>query len=306
MTKDQQRAMKAAEKAASAERKRLLEQTRADVVALLEQARIDVTAVLAGTPTEYQEWRLTALQREIDRVLAELEQGSSKVLSDAIGKAWEGGISAVDRPMEATGIRALMPSLDTTQLMAIRAFTVDRIGDISTVAASRIKQQIGLAMIGAQSLQDTITNVAGHLAETSVSRAGTIVRDSLSAAWSTASHDRAVQADQIGVSMEKIWRRSGKIHSRLAHDLADGKRIPVDEPFIINGHKIRYPHDPKAPAAEKINCGCICLYRPTGIAGTLPDKRPFSVEELALNPNKAQTATGASVGELLRELERKR
>lgn len=299
MNKEQTRAWKAAEKAASAARKRLLEETRAEVVALLQKARADVTTILAGTPTEYQEWRLTALQREIDRVLSELGQGSSKVLSDAVGSAWAGGIAAIDNPMEAAGIRALMPTLDTAQLMAMRAFTVDRISDISTVAASRIKQQIGLAMIGSQNLQETIANVAEHLEETSTSRAATIVRDSLSTAWSTASHERALQSDKLGIKMEKVWRRSGKIHSRLAHDLADGKRVPVNEPFIINGHKIRYPHDPKAPAGEVINCGCICLYRPAGTAGTLPDKRPFTDEELALNPNKAQTATGKSVRQML-------
>lgn len=303
MNKDQERAWKAAEKAASAERKRQLEQTRSDIVDLLKQARGEITVILAGTPTEYQEWRLTALQREIDRVLGELGQASSKIMADAVGKAWDGGVAVIDVPMDAAGIRVLTPTLDVTQMMAIRSFTVDRISDISTVAAARIKQQIGLSMIGAQSLQETITNVATHLSETSVSRASTIVRDSLSSAWSTASYDRALQSDGAGVKMKKTWRRSGKVFSRLAHDLADGMCIPVDQPFVINGHNIRHPHDPAAPLSEIINCGCICLYRPDGIAGTLPNKRPFTADELALNPYKAEIQSGKSVAQLLRALE---
>lgn len=306
MDKKQERAWKQAEKEASAERKRLLEQTRGDVVELLNQAKADITLILAGAPTEYQEWRLTALQREIDRVLAELGQASGKAISEALSKAWEGGISAIDRPLEAAGFRVMMPHLDTSQLLAMRAFSIDRISDISTVAASKIKQQIGLAMIGSQGIHDTITNVAKHLEDTGRSRATTIVRDSLSTAWSTASDERAQQSEAAGVPMDKIWRRSGKIHSRLAHDLADGQRVAADQPFIINGHKIRYPHDPKAPLAEIINCGCLALYRPRKSTATLPDKRPYTADELALNPNKAQIQSGKTVAELIAEQERKK
>lgn len=301
MTKDQERAWKKAEKAAAAERKRLLEQTRADVVALLGQAKDDITLILAGAPTEYQEWRLTALQREIDRVLADLGQSSGKAISEAMIKAWEGGISAIDKPLDAAGFRVMMPHLDTGQLLAMRAFSVDRIKDISTVTASKIKQQLGLSMMGTQSIHDTITNVAAHLEETGRSRATTIVRDGLSGAWSMASDERALQSEAAGVPLEKTWRRSGKIYSRLAHDLADGKTIPVDQSFTINGHQIRYPHDPKAPASEKINCGCICLYRPRKTPSTLPNKRPFTADELALNPNKQQIQSGKTVAELLRD-----
>ncbi|MDR1995115.1 hypothetical protein [Azonexus sp.] len=302
MNKDQERAWKSAEKAASAERKRQLDKARSDVVDLLKDARGEITVILAGTPTEYQEWRLTALQREIDRVLRELGQASSRIMAEAVGKAWEGGIGAIDVPMGAAGIRVLMPLLDSKQMMEIRAFTVDRISDISTVASARIKQQIGLSMIGAQSLQETIGNVAAHLAETSVSRASMIVRDSLSSAWSTASYDRALQSDGAGVRMKKTWRRSGKVFSRIAHDLADGTCIPIDQPFVINGSNIRHPHDPAAPLAEVINCGCICLYFPDGTYGTLPNKRPFTTDELALNPYKAEIQSGRSVAQLLRDL----
>lgn len=301
MTKDQERAWKKAEKTAAAERKRLLEQTRADVVELLNKAKDDITLILAGAPSEYQEWRLTALQREIDRVLAELGQSSGKAIAEAMNKAWEGGIGAIDRPLQAADFRVMMPHLDTGQLMAMRAFSVDRISDISAVAASKIKQQLGLAMIGSQGIHDTITNVAKHLEDTGRSRATTIVRDSLFGAWSMASDERAQQSEAAGVPMDKIWRRSGKIFSRLSHDLADGQRVAVDKPFIINGHKIRYPHDPQAPVAEIINCGCIALYRPRKSTATLPDKRPYTADELALNPNKAQIQSGKSVAELIKE-----
>lgn len=302
MNKEQERAWKAAEKSAQAERKRLLEATRDAVVALLDKAKADITLTLAGQPSDYQQWRLSELNKEIDRVMAELGQRSGQVLSSAAGAAWEGGIAAIDAPMAAAEIKAMLPHLDAGQLMGMRAFMVDRIGDVSTVAASRIKQELGLTMIGAQNVNDTIGKVAEHLGETSRARATTIVRTELSRAWATASNERALQSEEGGVAMDKIWRRSGKIHSRLAHDIADGRRVKIDEAFVINGHKLRYPHDPKAPASETINCGCICLYRPRESKATLPDKRPYTADEISLNPNKQQIATGKTVAELLSDL----
>lgn len=299
MDKAQERAWKKAEKEANAARLKLLEETRDEVVALLKKARDDITLTLAGAPTDYQQWHLTELQKEIDRVLSELGQAAGNALSTAAGKAWEGGAAAIDGEFSAAGIRAMLPHLDASQLMGIRAFMVDRIKDISVVAGSKIRGELGLAMIGNQTIHETINKVASHLGESSISRATTIVRDNLASAWAMASNERAQQAADAGVEMDKIWRRSGKIHSRLAHDLADGRRVPINEAFVINGHQLRYPHDPKAPASEIINCGCICLYRPRDIAGTLPDKRPFTAQELALNPNKAQLTTGKSVAELL-------
>lgn len=299
MNKEQERAWKKAEKAAQAERKRLLEETRADVIVLLDKAKAEITLTLAGQPSEYQQWRLSELNKEIDRVLGELGRRSAQVLSSAAGKAWEGGVAAIDVPLAAADFRVMLPHLDSGQLMGMRAFMVERIQDISVVAASKIKQELGLTMIGAQSVHDTIGKVAEHLGETSRARATMIIRNGLSSAWAVSSDERAQQADESGVEMDKIWRRSGKIHSRLAHDAADGRRVKINETFTINGHAMRYPHDPKAPISEKANCGCICLYRPRRSKATLPDKRPFTEEELARNPNKQQIATGKTVGELL-------
>ena len=299
MNKDQERAWKKAEKEAHAERKRLLEKTRAEVLALLEKAKADITLTLAGQPTEYQQWRLSELNREVDRVTAEIGRSAGQVLASAAIQAWEGGIAALDKSLAAAKFQVMLPHLDAGQLMGMRAFMVERIADVTAVAAGKIKQELGLAMIGTQSVHETIGKVAGHLGEGSRTRATTIVRTELSRAWAVAADERAVQSGQAGVAMDKIWRRSGKLHPRRAHLLADGRRVKLDETFTINGHPMRFPHDPRAPASETINCGCICLYRPRETPGTLPDHRPFTEQEIAQNPDMAQLADGKSVRELL-------
>ena len=295
MNKDQERRWKEQERAAQAERKKLLDDTHDDIVVLLRRAQGEIALTLASAPSDYQQWRLNALNLEVDRLLGIFGDQAGDVLSNAAGEAWAGGLAAIDKPFSAAGIEMVLPVIDSTQLQAMRTFMVDRIKDVGVQAAQKIKSEIGQALIGIQDIAQTIQKVGSIMGESSVSRVTTIVGDNLSRAWATASFDRAMQSDAVGVEMEKIWRRSGKIHSRLAHDLTDGVRKPINEPFVINGHKIMYPKDPKAPIEESINCGCVCLYRPVGMSATLADKRPFSARELELNPNKAQIATGKSV-----------
>ena len=295
MNKDQERRWKEQERAAQAERKKLLDDTHDDIVVLLRRAQGEIALTLASAPSDYQQWRLNALNLEVDRLLGIFGDQAGDVLSNAAGEAWAGGLAAIDKPFSAAGIEMVLPVIDSTQLQAMRTFMVDRIKDVGVQAAQKIKSEIGQALIGIQDIAQTIQKVGSIMGESSVSRVTTIVGDNLSRAWATASFDRAMQSDVVGVEMEKIWRRSGKIHSRLAHDLTDGVRKPINEPFVINGHKIMYPKDPKAPIEESINCGCVCLYRPVGMSATLADKRPFSARELELNPNKAQIAAGKSV-----------
>ena len=298
MNKDQERRWKDQERAAQAERKKLLDDTHDDILALLRRAKGEIAMALASAPSDYQQWRLNALNLEVERLLGAFGDQAGDVLSKAAGEAWAGGIASIDKPFAAAGIEMVLPVIDSTQLQAMRTFMVDRIKDVGVQAAQKIKSEIGLALIGIQDIGQTIQKVGAIMGETSVSRVTTIVGDNLSRAWATASFDRAMQSNSAGVEMEKIWRRSGKIHSRLAHDLTDGVRKPIDQPFVINGHKIMYPKDPKAPIEESANCGCVALYRPVGMSATLADKRPFTAQELALNPNKAQIASGKSLADL--------
>lgn len=299
MNKDQERAWIAAERAAQQQRKDLLDGTYDDVIALLLQAKLNIAAALANQPSDFQQWHLGQINIEIDRVLGVFQDKAGELVSNAVGAAWSGGISSIDKPLAAARFEVIMPVLDTQQLLAMRTFMVDRIKDVGVQAAQKIKAEIGLALIGVQDIAQTITKVAEHLGETAKSRAAFIVGDNLTRAWETASNKRALQADAAGVKMEKIWRRSGKIHSRLAHDLADGTRLAIDKPFVINGHNMMYPKDPAAPIQESANCGCVALYRPAGMSSTLADKRAFTQRELELNPYKKQISSGKSLAEIM-------
>lgn len=290
MTPEEERLYASAEKAASAERTGLLKTTQAELFALFKIARDQAIAAIASGPTEYEQWRLGVLLAEIDRVSADLTAAGTRVIAHAADLAWQGGVAALDEPLAAIAIHVPLPRLDIGQLQAMRAFMVDRIANISATAAATIRGQLGLAMMGAQPIPEVIQTVAKALGETAESRATTIVVTELGRAWSVAADERAAQFSDAGVPMDKIWRRSGKVHSRPAHDLADGQRKPIDQPFLVAGQPIRFPRDPQAPVGQTINCGCIALYRPRNTPGTLPDKRPFTRAELSANPFKAELA----------------
>jgi hypothetical protein len=237
-----------------------------EVVAILRQAQKDIRATLAGAPSDFSSAVLPKLHGEIDDQLKRLGARLGRRLADHAGTAWEQGRDMVDAPLQAGGIhvRAVLPMLDSRQIDAMKTFLVHRGEDIGAEAARRIKAELGLVLIGTRSHADAVTNITGLLQSSSRSRALTIVRTELGRAYEMASQARKEQARQYLPGLKKQWRRSGKLHSRKGHDLADGQVVDVDETFKITAAdgsivELRYPRDPEAPVGEVVNCGCMSI-----------------------------------------------
>jgi hypothetical protein len=157
--------------------------------------------------------------------------------------------------------------------------------------ANKISSQLGLAMIGTQSVGDTVTHIQRLFKTQGRARALTIVRTELGRAYAVATHGRIDAARKVLPGLKRQWRRSGKIHSRANHDAIDGQIREQDEPFqLANGVELRHPRDPAAPAAETINCGCEELPYMAHWELKHPDRKPFSDLEKQLNPRKAAMA----------------
>lgn len=290
----------------------LLRDTRAEIVRLLKLASERIALILAGQPSDYQLWALSQLQRDIARVLAEFGETGAAVMSAAADRAWQGGIALVDAPLRSVDggarIVASLGSPDAAQLNAMRHFMTGRIKDISLEAVNRINSELGLAAIGAQSPGDAITSVNHILGGRARERATTIVRTELGRVFSAASYARMQQAVANGANIRKKWIKSGKVHSRTGHDAIHGVILPVDEPFRVVGkdgviHELRYPHDPKAPAAETINCGCVCTPTASGFEGASyrskvgkPGGGQWSKEELRAQAREYAREKGLSPG----------
>lgn len=263
---ERERAFRAALREVTRGNTDLQRHTRDEIVKMLKEALARVEATLAAAPTDYQQWSLPRLVAEIRQILTEFGETAAAQISTAAGSAWTLGADAVERPLEAAGmqIRAVLPSLSVRQLLAMRAFATDRIKDISVQAMNKINTELGLVVIGSQAPSNAVTAVRQILGEPSRARANTIVRTSLGQVFSVAGAQRMKDAAARVPGLQKQWRRSGKVHPRLHHFIADGQIRDIEEAFQLRplGKSpvlLMHPHDPKAPAAEVINCGCVSL-----------------------------------------------
>lgn len=303
MTPAQQRA--AFDKAARAGARRrtaLVRDTRAAVLDILKQAEQDVRLAISQQPEGTESWRLDALQKEVRRAMAEFADAAAPRAAAGQAAAAAAGEAMIEQPLAAIGARVDLaaPRISTRQLEAMRSFLTEKIRDVGTAAADKINTQLGLAIVGARSPFEVTRAVQKILGEDTRQRATVIVRTELARAFGVAAQASLADAAKQIPGLRKAWRRSGKVHSRWNHDLADGQTVAWDQPFVLNdgktpGQKVElmFPVDPKGPPGETINCGCALLPvlpESEGLVPTTPRKRPFTAQEIALNPRKADLA----------------
>lgn len=302
MATRRERTFDAAARRAANTRTRIIRDTRGAILALLRQAEAEIQLALSQQPEAAENWRLAELQREVRRAMEAFARDAATPASQGAEAAWSAGQALVDAPLRAVGVslQGLAPALDTRALEAMRSFLTEKIRGISIEAADRVNTQLGLTIVGARSPFEAAREVARILGESTRERATLIVRTELARVFGIASQRRLAQAAEHVPGMRKRWRRSGKVHSRWNHDLADGQTVAWGEPFVLNDGKtpgaqvkLMHPGDPKGPPGETINCGCVLLPvlpESEGLVPTRPAKRPFSDEELRLNRRKAELA----------------
>lgn len=261
---DLAKAIEAELKAVLEERDRFLATSGETIARLLKTAEARLVALLADQPSDAAQWSLSQVQAQVRQALAEFGDRAAAELASQAGTAWEAGQASVDAPLAAGRLVVMgaAPVLDTRLLTAMRAFMTDRIKDVGSEAIGKINTQLGLTVLGAQPVAETVSAITEILGESSRRRALTIVRTENSRVYSTAAYERLLQQAQIVEGLQKQWRASGKPHPRINHLAADGQVQDVTKPFKMGEDrfgkpiKLMYPHDPAAPASETILCGC--------------------------------------------------
>jgi len=278
----------------------LQKETAKESTALLAEARRRIETQLAILPSDFQKWYLPQIKAEINAALREFNQLAGNVLNLNTDASWENGIALIDAPAAAAGviISQALPQIDRAQLLAMKQFMTGRIVDISTEVANKINSEMAQVLIGIQSPGDAVGKVAGMI-DGGRGRAITIIRTELGRAFSIASQQRMSQAAEHLPGMQKMWRRSGKIHSRIDHDIADGQIRAHDKPFDVGGEKLMFPRDPKGSARNTINCGCIALPFMASWKVKNPGRLQFTDEELRLSSQKADLQARINRGEIV-------
>ncbi len=295
---ERDRAFKAERAARLKARGRIQADTLAEVLRVLKLAQTDILAQLAGAPTDWQLYHLTALKAEIARAIADAEVQLERAVSDGLETAWNAGALLVDAPVAAAGVDLglMLRAVDTRRLEAMQAFCTDRIKGISTTLIDAINGELGIAMVGGRTPFEAAQAIATRLKVGGINRAVTIVQTEIGAAFSAAAQARQEQAQAVLPGLRKQWRRSGKVHSRLTHDLADGQIKKPDEPFLVGGKPIMFPRDPQAPAKERIRCGCTSLPLMAHWEVKHPLDQPFTRDEMDANATKRLLADARATG----------
>lgn len=290
----EQLAFEAALKERLAERARILLGTDQAVLRQLVLAKAEVLQLLASQPSEFAQWQLTRVLDQVGTILDGATGRAATAADGGMRDAWQQGEDAVDKPLGVAGhqVEMRLPLLDVKVLQAMRTFVAGRFKDVGAVATSKINGALSRVLLGAQTPFQAIKAVQGILDSDNTMRATTIVRTEVSRAFALASQDRLVQAAELVPGLGKQWRRSRKIHSRWTHDLMDGQVVPVGQRFKVPNpgggiDLMEGPHDPKAPAEQIINCGCIAIAHLAEWEVQTPGALAYSERELRLDGRKA-------------------
>lgn len=306
MSTAQQRAFDAERKKQLGRLATITTATRNSVLESLRTARDVIRHRLAGNASAFTQAQSTAALAGVRGALGRFTRDGNAAWQQGIGQAFSAGLDLVDKPLVAGGIGAVstITRVDSRQLAAMRSFLTGRIKDISAEAAKKIETQLALVIAGAQTPQDAINAIDEILGGGARNRAITITRTELGRAYALAAYERMLAMKKLVPGLKKQWRRSGKIHSRLAHDFADGQLREVEEPFDVDKEQLRFPRDPDASAKNTINCGCTMLPHMSKWDVVTPGRKRFTPEEIAARPERADINDAVQKKEIKRFLDK--
>jgi SPP1 gp7 family putative phage head morphogenesis protein len=125
------------------------------------------------------------------------------------------------------------------------------------------KQQINSAITQGILQGDRIDTIADRLQSVSNMNRDSAIRNARTMTTSAENGGRIssyMQAQEMGIELEKEWVATLDGRTRESHRYLDGETIPVSKTFS-NG--CRYPADPRGDPAEVYNCRCtLCSVMP--------------------------------------------
>lgn len=122
---------------------------------------------------------------------------------------------------------------------------------------------------------ESIPNLSKRIAETlgESNHKSTIryARTACTAAENAGRLDAYKRAEEMGIKMQQTWVATLDNRTRHEHRQLDGQTVGVDEPFVVDGEKIRYPGDPLAAPGLIWNCRCTTIAQIKGYERDISD-----------------------------------
>lgn len=122
------------------------------------------------------------------------------------------------------------------------------------------KQQLQSVMthgiIQGESIPKLAERLAKEVGDSDMKAAIRNARTMTTGAQNAGRTDSYHRAEDMGIEMEQEWRATLDDRTRHEHRQLDGMRVPVGEPFEVDGYEIEYPGDPSADPEMIYNCRC--------------------------------------------------
>ncbi len=224
---------------------------------------------------------VNAMQQTRGRLIREMtigqRQATQRILQDGVRR----GLAPVAQARQLQGsigltqhqagqVNNFRSLLERNSSQALTRTLRDRRFDTSIRRAVRTGTPLTAAQIDRQ--------VARYQTRFIRKRAKDIATTEAVAAVSAADMEVFEQAVESGVvaaeDVQQRWRISGR-NTRPSHRSMNGQTRPLGQPFKSgNGNALRFPGDPQAPAADRVNCHCVVVRTLAADVRTRPALRP--------------------------------
>lgn len=228
------------------------------------------------TKAHYNQWRLNQIGRgerykQLRDKIAERMTDATETATSYINDVTP-GIYSLNRNWTAYEIEKVAGNADFTlwNEQAVKRLIKDNPdmllyypGDIAIKYGDHIKwirECVGKTIISAILQGKSITKIANELQQKipGLNRRFAIgtARTAITNAQNAGRQDQYLLAKQMGIKVRKRWFATLDGRTRHAHAMADGQTVDVDADFDVDGYKMAYPGDRRAPGYLLYNCRC--------------------------------------------------
>lgn len=239
-----------------------------DIVVLLNALRRAVVlSVIEHTPLDAA--TAEAVIHEVNALMARFNYDLKQEMSQNQRRLFLKGIQTVDGVLKGHDIKVVLPYLPETMLQKLQTFSADLVTRITDDARARIASEIRLGTLGEKPSTEVVKEIGQNLTDPSVFasiavRARVIYETETRRIQNLAAAERMKQVVEQAPDLQKMWLHSHRGIPRPNHFDMDKKMVGAGDSFKLMGrngveYEITGPHDPKLPAGEVVNCGCVLI-----------------------------------------------
>lgn len=125
----------------------------------------------------------------------------------------------------------------------------------------QITAQITTGILQGEPIKKLADRLQERIPEMNRASAVRAARTAVTGAQNGGRMDSCLQAEEMGIRLQRQWIATLDSRTRHDHAAADGQTVDNDKPFNVGGYELMYPGDPNGPGHEVYNCRCTMIAR---------------------------------------------